>query len=54
MMENERKRSLHAETDPTVLQMLEDERLALMLQNEEFLTELMSDEDFLTTLERGE
>lgn len=32
---------------------LEDEQLALMLQNDEFLAVLMSDNDFLQALERG-
>ena len=32
---------------------LEDEQLALMLQNDEFLAVLMSDSDFVQALERG-
>ena len=39
--------------DPERAQYLEDERLALCLQNEEFLRELRGDEDFMKTLQRG-
>lgn len=34
--------------------MLEDERIAMFLQNEEFMAELRWNEDFLSTLEHGE
>ena len=57
MRENERKRSL-ASVDPDLkpaqFQLLEDEHLALMLQNKEFLEILQQDEDFMKMLERGE
>lgn len=33
--------------------MLEDERIAMFLQNEEFMAELRWNEDFLSTLEHG-
>lgn len=33
--------------------MLEDERIAMFLQNEEFMAELRWNEDFLSTLENG-
>lgn len=42
--------------DPLHLQensMLEDERIAMFLQNEEFMAELRWNEDFLSTLENG-
>lgn len=35
-------------------QYLEDERIALFLQNEEFMKELQRNRDFLLALERGE
>ncbi|XP_074643801.1 uncharacterized protein LOC141900693 [Tubulanus polymorphus] len=41
-----------AEVDPIVIQQLEDEHLALMLQNKEFLETLRQDKDFMKTLER--
>ncbi len=34
-------------------QLMEDERLAMMLQNEEFLRELQGDDDFMETLQQG-
>ena len=40
--------------DPALAMYLEDERLALMLQNSEFLQELRGDRMFMLTLERGE
>ncbi|ELT98811.1 hypothetical protein CAPTEDRAFT_220951 [Capitella teleta] len=49
LADNERRRRTPRGEDA---QMLEDERLALMLQNEEFLMELMHDEDFMRTLQR--
>ena len=39
--------------DPEMSRYLEDERLAIMLQNSEFLQELRGNEDFMQTLERG-
>ncbi|XP_025088955.1 uncharacterized protein LOC112561031 isoform X2 [Pomacea canaliculata] len=51
--ENERRRRLaSADLDPELAQYLEDERLALILQNSEFLRELRDDEDFMQTLEK--
>lgn len=44
----------HIEIDANTWQMLEDERLALVLQSEEFLTELRQNEDFMRSLEHGE
>ena len=54
MAENERRlQEVDVNNDPDVLQMLKDERLALILQNEEFLNELRNDKDFMKVLERG-
>ena len=39
--------------DPALAMYLEDERLALMLQNSEFLQELRGDRMFMLTLEKG-
>lgn len=51
--ENERqRRNTSAEFDPELAQFLEDERLALALQNSEFLQELRSNDDFMKTLEK--
>ncbi|KAK7087903.1 CUE domain-containing protein 1-like [Littorina saxatilis] len=53
MRENERRRrQASVDLDPELSQYLEDERLALMLQNSEFLQELRHDETFMKTLER--
>ncbi|XP_069135338.1 CUE domain-containing protein 1-like [Argopecten irradians] len=53
MKENERRRKRAVmNADPEMSQYLEDERLAIMLQNSEFLDELRSNEDFMKTLER--
>ncbi|GIY73439.1 CUE domain-containing protein 1 [Caerostris darwini] len=49
--ENERKRTVS--TDPELSQYLEDERIALFLQNEEFVQELKDNKEFLSTLERA-
>lgn len=38
--------------DPNMTQYLEDERVALMLQNEEFMAELRGDDEFMSALER--
>lgn len=53
MQENERQRLLEGSDDPELLRYLEDERIALLLQNEEFVTELKRNKDFMSTLERG-
>ncbi|GFY45904.1 CUE domain-containing protein 1 [Trichonephila inaurata madagascariensis] len=53
MLENERQRrnTIGAE-DPELARYLEDERIALFLQNEEFVRELMGNKEFLSTLEK--
>ena len=51
LAENQRARS--ANTDPEVAQVLEDERMALFLQNEEFMSELRQNREFLEALEKG-
>ncbi|GIY97712.1 CUE domain-containing protein 1 [Caerostris extrusa] len=53
MQENERQRrnTIGAE-DPELARYLEDERIALFLQNEEFVRELMGNQEFLSTLEK--
>ncbi|CAG0914665.1 unnamed protein product [Notodromas monacha] len=38
--------------DPEMVQMLEDERMALYLQNEEFMRELKADPEFMAALEK--
>ena len=57
MAQNQQQRdqlqSTVGQADPERAQYLEDERLAICLQNEEFLRELRDDEDFIKTLERG-
>ncbi|GFO10556.1 cue domain-containing protein 1 [Plakobranchus ocellatus] len=54
MKENERRRRMTSiDLDPALAMYLEDERLALMLQNSEFLQELRGDRMFMLTLERG-
>ena len=54
MKENERRRKKAVmNVDPEMSQYLEDERLAIMLQNSEFLQELRGNEDFMKTLEKG-
>lgn len=54
MKENEkRRRRISLEMDPELSQYLEDERLAILLQNSEFLEELRRNEDFMKTLEKG-
>ena len=52
LAENDLERSCARDSSER-LQYLEDERLALMLQNAEFLEELRMDEDFMKMLERG-
>jgi hypothetical protein len=52
LAENERQRN--ATDDPEVAQVLEDERMALFLQNEEFMRELRADPEFMAALEKGE
>lgn len=41
------------EQDKKLKQYLEDERIALFLQNEEFMRELQRNREFLIALERG-
>ncbi len=41
------------EQDKKIKQYLEDERIALFLQNEEFMRELQRNHEFLIALERG-
>lgn len=54
MEENERKRQSNTTvSDPELVQYLEDERIALFLQNKEFFQELKDNKEFLSTLERG-
>uniref|UniRef100_A0A914UUS7 CUE domain-containing protein n=1 Tax=Plectus sambesii TaxID=2011161 RepID=A0A914UUS7_9BILA len=50
MLENEWKRQL-AE-DPELIRYLEDQRIALLLQNREFMRDLRRNRDFMNTLER--
>ncbi|XP_005107183.1 uncharacterized protein LOC101847139 [Aplysia californica] len=53
--ENERRRRMTSgDLDPDLAQYLEDERLAIMLQNSEFLQELRGDRMFMMTLERDQ
>ncbi|XP_041949265.1 CUE domain-containing protein 1-like [Alosa sapidissima] len=47
-------RRLEDEEDRRLRQYLEDERVALFLQNEEFMRELQRNRDFLIALERGD
>jgi len=52
--ENERRRKkTSAEIDPELTQYLEDEQLALALQNSEFLQDLRGNDEFMRTLQRG-
>ena len=53
LVENDVERSCARDSSER-LQYLEDERLALMLQNAEFLEELRMDEDFMKMLEKGD
>ncbi|CAG0896333.1 unnamed protein product [Cyprideis torosa] len=50
LAENQRLRD--ANTDPEVAKILEDERLALFLQNEEFMAELRQNREFMEALEK--
>lgn len=53
MEENERqRRNTIGVEDPELAQYLEDERIALFLQNEEFVRELMGNKEFMSTLEK--
>jgi hypothetical protein len=53
--ENQRVRGVLCEVgDPELDRYLEDERIALFLQNEEFMAELRWNKDFLLTLEKGD
>ena len=52
MEENQRQRQLSISADdPELAQFLEDERVAIFLQNEEFVRELRRNKDFMSTLE---
>lgn len=53
--ENQRVRGVLGDSaaDPDLDQFLEDERIALFLQNEEFMAELRWNKDFLHALEKG-
>jgi hypothetical protein len=52
--ENQQRRgALDSLGDPELDRYLEDERIALFLQNEEFMAELRWNKDFLSTLEKG-
>jgi len=52
--ENQQRRgALDSLGDPELDRYLEDERIALFLQNEEFMNELRWNKDFLSTLEKG-
>jgi hypothetical protein len=54
-LDNQQRRgALDSLGDPELDRYLEDERIALFLQNEEFMAELRWNKDFLSTLERGE
>ncbi len=53
MMADLDQRSKTATLSKAEAQALEDERLALMMQNEEFLSVLKHDSDFMKTLEKG-
>ncbi|KDR15443.1 CUE domain-containing protein 1 [Zootermopsis nevadensis] len=53
--ENQRVRGVLCEVgDPELDRYLEDERIALFLQNEEFMAELRWNKDFLSTLEKDQ
>lgn len=53
--ENQRVRGVLGDSaaDPDLDQFLEDERIALFLQNEEFMAELRWNKDFIHVLEKG-
>ncbi|CAG2164463.1 unnamed protein product [Oppiella nova] len=52
MEENQRQRQMSVSADdPELAQFLEDERVAIFLQNEEFVRELQKNSDFMSTLE---
>ena len=51
MEENERRRQAQVSSDPELSQYLEDERVAIFLQNEEFVQELRHNKEFMSTLE---
>ena len=53
-MENRRQwAALGAEPDPELARYLEDERVALMLQNDEFMDELRRNREFMDALDVG-
>lgn len=52
MQENERLRRMSSrEGDSEKAQYLEDERMAILLQNEEFVRELQHNQEFMSTLQ---
>jgi hypothetical protein len=52
--ENQQRRgALDSLGDPELDRYLEDERIALFLQNEEFMNELRWNKEFLSSLEKG-
>lgn len=51
MQENELKRQSSV-SDPEAAQYLDDERLAILMQNEEFVRELRNNKDFMSQLQR--
>lgn len=51
MEENERRRLTQNADDPELSRYLDDERIAIFLQNEEFVQELRRNKDFMSTLE---
>lgn len=51
--ENKRQQSAVRKNDKQSQQRLEDERIALLLQNEVFLEELRRNPDFISSLDRG-
>ena len=52
MHENELKRQQASLDDPEAAQFLDDERLAILLQNEEFVRELRNNKEFMSQLQR--
>ncbi|XP_003370832.1 CUE domain-containing protein 1 [Trichinella spiralis] len=51
LTDNMRRR--HSASDAETQRMLEDERIAILLQNQEFVRELRDDTDFMSALNRG-
>jgi hypothetical protein len=52
MLDNQFQRQTTA--DPELQAYLDDERMAIMVQNREFMKELKKDKDFIACLQRGE